>query len=335
MSSRWPLSLSAVVCTRNRPDLLARCLASLIAQEVQPCEILVVDNAPCDGRTRELVEGKFLGLRYVEEPLPGLDFARNRALAEAHGDIVAFLDDDAVAEPGWTGAILSAFLSDDRVAAVTGRVLALELATEGQRLFEANGGFSRGEREIRLPRDAKLPLHGRPAPLIAWAVSVGSGCSLAVHRRRMLEIGGFDEALDLGPVLPGGGDHDALWRLIEAEWHVVYEPAALARHEHRRDLDTAFSQILGHQRALIAFLSKSLLRARGRRRLELLAFLAWRLAKPAVRLLTPDDPLPARVRWRMLGHCWRGLRAYSEAQEWVRSEIRSRAGRLTLERRSA
>lgn len=316
------LELTVAVCTRNRPEELRRALDSLARQDPPLPEVLVVDNAPEDARTRELVESEFPGFRYLEEPVPGLDFARNRALSAALGDVVAFLDDDAVADPGWAAALLAPFQEDRQVAAVTGRVLPLALETDGQQVFEANGGFSRGERQVRLPRDTDERLHGRRrAPLIAWAVSVGSGCSLAVHRWRILSLGGFDEALDLGPALPGGGDHDALWRLLSAGWTVVYEPAALARHEHRRELGAAFDQIVGHQRALVAFLTKSLLQARGRhrRRMEILAFLVWRLVKPAVRLLRPGDPLPLGVRLRMLGQCWKGLGAYKAARRIARA----------------
>lgn len=320
------LELSAAVCTRDRPEELRRALESLARQQPPLSEVLVIDNAPRDARTRELVEREFPGFRYLEEPVPGLDFARNRALSAALGDMVAFLDDDAVAEPGWAAALLRPFQEDLRVAAVTGRVLPLALETEGQRAFEANGGFSRGDRQVRLPRDAQGLLHGPmvrgTAPLIAWAVSVGSGCSLAVHRWRMLSLGGFDEALDLGPALPGGGDHDALWRLLDDGWTLVYEPAALARHEHRRDLGAAFDQIVGHQRALVAFLTKSFLKAR-RRRLEILAFLLWRLVEPVVRLLRPGDPLPARVRLRMLAHCWKGLGAYRAARRIAQERRRA------------
>src|SRR5829696_8427985 len=61
--------LSVVVCTRDRPDLLARCLDGLRAQVPPAEEILVVDNAPSDDRTRRLTAG--LGVRYVVEPCPG------------------------------------------------------------------------------------------------------------------------------------------------------------------------------------------------------------------------------------------------------------------------
>src|SRR5262249_51638139 len=156
-------------------------------------------------------------------PAQGLDFARNRALSCAHGDVVAFLDDDAVASENWASAMLRVFAQDPRVAICTGRVEALGVGSDGERAFEANGGLSRGEARIRLPADATRRLHGKAAPLIAWAVSVGSGCSYAVQRRVAIELGGFDEALDLGGALPGGGDHDLLWRALQAGYSVVYE----------------------------------------------------------------------------------------------------------------
>jgi GT2 family glycosyltransferase len=280
-------------------------------------EIVVVDNAPPNQATRDLVTGRYPSVRYVMEPVQGLDFARNRALASATGDVVAFLDDDAVAEAGWAAAILAVFEGDPTVAVCTGRVEALGVGSEGERTFEANGGFSRGDVRIRLPADAQHPLHGRPAPLIAWAVSVGSGCSYAVRRAVAMELGGFDEALDLGVALPGGGDHDLLWRALAAGHSVVYEPAALARHEHRASAVAAHDQIVGHQRALVAFLTKHLVAGGPTTRAPLAGYVAWRLLKPGVRLLRRAmgrDPLPATVLASMWWNCWAGLVAYPAAR---------------------
>ena len=227
----------AAICTRDRTDRLRRALRSLMGQTREPAEILVVDNAPGGPATRSLVRDEFPGVRYVMEPVPGLDFARNRALRETSREIVAFMDDDVVAGPGWAGAILDVFRESERIAICTGKVEALSLETEGQRLFEANGGFARGEERIRLPADRKRRLHGVPVPLIAWSIGVGSGCSLAVRRRTILDLGGFDEALDLGHPLPGGGDLDILWRVLDAGYEIVYDPAVQARHEHRREVE--------------------------------------------------------------------------------------------------
>jgi hypothetical protein len=146
---------------------------------------------------------------------------------------------------------------------------------------------------------------------------VGSGCSLAVRRELALGLGGFDEALDLGEVLPGGGDHDLLWRVLESGHDVVYEPAAFARHEHRRDAVAMAAQLSGHQRALVALLTKIVARARGRARGPAAAFLAWRLVKPGHRLVRRflgRDPLPTPLLLRMWGDCFRGLWAYPLAR---------------------
>ncbi|MFQ5668595.1 MAG: glycosyltransferase family 2 protein [Candidatus Binatia bacterium] len=330
-SGRVGADICVAVCTRDRVKQLRRALRSLVEQAVPPAEILVVDNAPRNDCTRVLVGEEFPSVRYVRELVLGLDFARNRALREAQSEIVAFLDDDAVADRGWVESMQKAFLEHPRAGVCTGRIDALSVETEAQRAFEANGGLmAQGSERLRLPADARRQVwRWRYAPSIAWAASLGSGCNLAVRRTFAIQIGGFDEALDLGPALPGGGDNDMVWRMLEAGAEVVYEPAARVRHEHRRDLGAIFDQIVGHQRALIALVSKAAVRSRGARRLPVLAFLCWRLVKPGVRLLrraAGRDPLPAAVLLRVWWHCWRGLGAYSAARRVAWRRV-SEAGR--------
>jgi len=315
------------ICTRDRTDQLRRALRSLTGQTREPAEILVVDNAPGGPATRTLVRDEFPVVRYVMEPIPGLDFARNRALRETSMEIVAFIDDDVVAGPGMAAAIRDVFRESERIAICTGKVEALSLETEGQRLFEANGGFARGEERIHLPADRKRRLHGMPVPLIAWSIGVGSGCCLAVRRRMILDLGGFDEALDLGHPLPGGGDLDILWRVLDAGHDIVYDPSVQARHEHRREIEASVNQILDHHRSLIAMLAKAAVSPCRTGRIGVLGFLAWRLMKPGVRLLARlagRDPLPAWALVRMWGNCWRGLGSYAAARRLA--ERRRNAG---------
>jgi hypothetical protein len=104
-----------------------------------------------------------------------------------------------------------------------------------------------------------------------------------------------------------------LWRVLQANHEVVYEPDALAQHEHRRDQRGVFSQLAGHQRGLLAFLTKAAASARGRQRMEVLTFLAWRLLKPGVRLArraAGRDPLPARALLLMWAGALMGGPAY-------------------------
>lgn len=299
------VSLTAAICTRGRPDELRRALASLGGQADAANEIVVVVNDRDDERSVRLVRDEFPGACCVIEPAPGVDFARNRALRTTTSDVVAFLDDDAVASPSWAGAIRAVFARDPSVGVCTGRVLPLALETEGQKLFEANGGFGRGDATIRLPR---LPRRARPGgrlpfTTIGWAVSVGSGASYAVRRSLALELGGFDEALDLGSFLPGGGDHDMLYRVLLAGASVVYEPTALARHEHRREKEAAIRQIVGHQRGLVAMLAKHA--AAGRGSFPVALYLGWRLVKPGVRLVrraAGREPAPGAGARADVGH---------------------------------
>src|SRR5262249_13211739 len=134
-------SLTAVVCTRDRPHQLARCLASLqqvvasgVADRVG-LEILVVGKAPPGDRCREVV-ARCSRARYVRAPIEGLDFARNCALDEARGEFVAFFDDDVTVDAGWLDGFVEALQANPDAAAVTGPVLPYELATRAQILFE-------------------------------------------------------------------------------------------------------------------------------------------------------------------------------------------------------
>ena len=142
-----PVSSSLVtvaVCTRDRTASLSLCLDALTKLNYPALDLLVVDNAPSSEATEHLVRERFPTMRYVREDRPGLDWARNRAIQEARGDIIAFTDDDAMADPNWISAIVRVFLENPEVMAVTGLVLPYELETEAQWLFERYGGFGKG-----------------------------------------------------------------------------------------------------------------------------------------------------------------------------------------------
>ena len=307
-------TMTVAVCTRDRTRQLCRLLDAL--EQCGPSiEVLVIDNAPSTSATRELVRERFPTVRYLVEPVPGLDFARNRALRDANGSIVAFIDDDAVPAGDWVETIQAVFAESGRIAVCTGLVTAMSLDTAGARLFEASGGMKRGDRRVHLPPGVgRWPHRG---PLIAWAAGAGVGCSLAVRRDVARALGGFDIALDQGPLLPGGGDIDMVWRALVAGHEVVYEPHVRVWHEHREETAAAECQILGHDRAFMAVLMKALVAAAFRDKPTILAFIAWRLFKPHWRLLRSlagADALPAGMLARRVMHTWHGLAAYPRAR---------------------
>jgi GT2 family glycosyltransferase len=193
---------------------------------------LVIDNAPSDDRTKQLVK-HFSNVRYVCETKPGLNFARNRALQETHCELVAYIDDDVVVDRSWLRGLQEAWSENPDAAAFTGQVLPMELETEAQILFERRGGFRRGFEKIRYT--SAMPLDdGFLYPCRTGIFGVG--CNMAFRRQVLLEIGGFDEALDTGPPLPGGGDHDVFYQIIRAGHPLVYEPTYLVFHQHRQTM---------------------------------------------------------------------------------------------------
>lgn len=244
-------SLTVAVCTKDRPENLARCLNSLLQLQSSSFEILVIDNAPSDDRTQSLVD-TFPTVQYVREPKPGLNFARNRALNTASTELLAYLDDDVVVDRQWLNGLRIAWSEHPDAAAFTGLVLPYELETNAQILFERRGGFGRGFEKIRYGQ--VLPSN----PLYPCGAGIfGAGCNMAFRREMLQHLGGFDEALDTGAPLPGGGDLDMFYRMIRSNQVLVYEPQYLVYHQHRQESEKLRHQYWTWGLGFMAFVTKS------------------------------------------------------------------------------
>lgn len=249
--------VTVAICTRDRHHWLDRCLQSLrplrgrAERAGTPLDLVVVDNASLDGETRRVALEH--GASYLYEPRPGLDFARNLASRQAKGTWLAFFDDDVVVDRGWLDAFAETLVLHPDAAVVTGQVLPLTLDTEAQVLFERHGGFRRGFQPVRyggtLPGSSSYP---------AGAGYFGTGANMVVRTDVLQALGGFDEALDTGPPLPGGGDLDLFYRAIRAGHVLVYEPRCLVLHDHRRDMVALRRQYgTGWGTSFMAFFAKS------------------------------------------------------------------------------
>ena len=251
----WP-SVTVAVCTRDRPADLALCLDSVSAQNYPRLDLLVVDNAPGDDSTERLVATEYPHARYALEPRPGLNWARNRAVIEAAGEIIAFTDDDVVVDPDWVRAIAAAFATAALdVMVVAGAVVPFEIETEAQLWFERYGGFTAGFDREQLRGSPEWGVRG------VWhhanMAQRFTGANLAFRRRVFDEIGPFDPALDVGTPTNGGGDTEMLFRVLNEGFAVVHEPRALVRHRHRREYRQLLHQISGWGTGYTAFLTRS------------------------------------------------------------------------------
>ncbi len=208
--------ITVVIATRDRRDQARTCVESVLAQDPPPAEVVVVDNGSSDG-TAAALDGRFGGrIRIVREARRGVWHARNRGIDEARGDVVAFIDDDAVAEPGWLAA-LAACLRETGAAGVGGPALPdwecppPDYIARSAKALSYMGVFDLGPERRRLGglRD----------------YLIGTNCAF---RRSVFDAGERLQAMGWGRSV--GGDDFEFSRRIAARLPVYYEPRAVVRH---------------------------------------------------------------------------------------------------------
>lgn len=313
--------VTVAVCTRDRAADLALCLDALCQLDYAQLDLLVIDNAPSSGATKELVQTKYPNVRYVCEPRPGLDWARNRAIIEAKGEILAYTDDDVVVDPGWVKALAKAFVENPEVMTVTGLVVPYELETEAQVLFELYGGFGRGfERKWHRVYPGSKMFWG-------WMGTgqFGTGANMAFRRCVFEEIGPFDPALDVGTVTNGGGDLEMFFRVLKEGHTLLYEPNALVRHRHRRDYAKLHAQLTNNSIGFISYCVRSIQNYPEERssflRLGLWWIVSWNLLRLWVSFKHPTR-FPRDLLWAEFVGCLPGFTRYQQAKKNAEEIVR-------------
>ena len=182
-------TVSVVICTRNRPELLKKCLASLRDLSPQPDDIVVVDNDPSSGVT-PAVTALFPEVRYAPESRAGLSAARNTGVRNTTGRLIAFTDDDVTVHPRWIGAIRRVFNNSD-LAASTGLILPVELATRAQYAFQGNSlGWNLGYHGLDFDQKFFHDTMKKGVPV--WRI--GAGANMAFRRETFFARGIFRRA---------------------------------------------------------------------------------------------------------------------------------------------
>lgn len=218
------ISASIVICTHDRVDCLRRALdAALTEADACDAEVLVVDNASSDDTPTLLARALRDAprrLRVVREPTLGLSAARNRGLAEAHGPLVVFLDDDAIPRTGWLGALLEPYGSND--AACVGGRIRLHFPTGrpawlSDAFLPSLSAYDLGDRPRRIA--------GEPATLYPY------GANISFRRDLALRLGGFSTQMGLaGRVGLQQEETDLCYRVERAGGAIHYAPDAIVDH---------------------------------------------------------------------------------------------------------
>ena len=198
------MTVSIIICTRNRADSLRPTLAS-IGRAVVPAgwkvEVLVVDNGSTDYTPAVVAEAKLAHVivRHIVEARAGQCYARNTGLAKSSGEAILFTDDDVRVPPTWISAMAQPILAGDSAALAGGVIFP-------RHVMEAIG---------RSPWSAKKSWFADTADLDRKAPSRLVGANMAFHRRVLQRVSGFD--VELGPGALGFGDETLFsWQLKEA-----------------------------------------------------------------------------------------------------------------------
>jgi glucosyl-dolichyl phosphate glucuronosyltransferase len=219
-----PIRITAAICTHNRATLLPAAIDSLLAQNLPPTnyEILVIDNASTD-ETPQVIQRYLkapgsIALRSAVQPVLGLSHARNLAVEMAAGEVIAFLDDDAVASPDWLAALLDAYAMHPDVWAVGGKVLPL---WQGERPAWLTDDL--------LPQLSMLDFGDAVRPLKAGELL--HGVNFSCRRYAFDQIGLFRTDLGRqGIALLGSEESEFQQRILRHGKGVVYTPLADVHH---------------------------------------------------------------------------------------------------------
>ncbi len=219
--STWPL-ISVVVCSYNGSRTIRQTLEGLRGLQYPRFEVIVVDDGSTDSTAA--LAGEY-DARLIRTQNQGLSAARNVGWQAARGEIVAYLDDDAIPDAHWLQYLASAFMAHDYAGIGGPNLGVLEDGFMAQCVDHAPGNPTH---VLLTDREAEhLP-----------------GCNMAYRRACLEAIEGFDAQFRIA-----GDDVDLCWRLHQRGWKLGFHPAAMVWHHRRGTIGGYWRQQLNYGRA--------------------------------------------------------------------------------------
>jgi GT2 family glycosyltransferase len=221
LREEWPRA-SVVVCAYQAQDTIEECLWSLTELDYPNYEVLVVDDGSTDATAP--IARRF-PVRLLSREHLGLSGARNVGLEHAEGEIVAYIDADARADPDWLTYLVLALEAQETAGVGGPNPAPPDDPPVAQCVARAPGG------PIHVLLDDERAEH---VP----------GCNMAFWRERLLEIGGFDPTYRAA-----GDDVDVCWKLLDRGYDIRFHPSALVWHRRRDSVKAFWRQQLGYGKA--------------------------------------------------------------------------------------
>ncbi len=261
--------ISAIISTRARPAGAARAVESILRNRMALFEMIAVDQSE-DDQTRSAL-ARFCSdprLRLLSAEPVGVAGGRNIGVRAAHGELLAFTDDDCTVAENWLDQVERSFERDPRIDIVLGNVLACR--------YDRSAGFAQA--------------YVRKEPFLGRGIRdkhrvEGIGACMAIRRRLWDRFAGFDEMLGAGAAYKSGEDSDMIIHaLLEGSW--VYEnPALWVTHHGFRNWEDGSRLIQDYMFGLAAAYAKQLKCGRWLAAYPMTHLLfRWAFSKPVVDL---------------------------------------------------
>jgi len=295
------MKVSVLICTYNRPDMLAKCLDALICRTLEkPDEIIIVNGG--DERTDELVSSfqkqvtGGIEIKLIKTVNKNLAASRNVGLPHCASDIIAMTDDDAEVFPDWVAQMKRLHAEHPEAGAVGGPIIGAKSDSFASRLAD------------------QVTFAAYPT---ARYVRTLPGVNVSYKRDAVERVGSQDETLFRGE------DVDYNWRVKKLGYEIYYDPAVRVLHHHRPTLRRFLHQHYMYGRAYYLVRRKwqemycvypHALHS-GRDILKALNFVAALIYLPFVTGLQMNrlcDRLAAPLILLMTGIVWRGGMVYQK-----------------------
>ena len=287
-------SVTVVVCAYQAEETIERCLTGLTRLDYPRFDVILVDDGSTDrtaeiaravlGRARDSTTSPF-NLRILQTPNRGLSQARNLGIAEARGEIVAFLDADAWPDEQWLRQMAYAFAAGDHVGMGGPNLPPSGIGRVASCVANAPGG----------------PIHILETDRVAEHVP---GCNMAFTRAALNAIRGFDPRFRVA-----GDDVDICWRIQDRGWTIGFCPGAVVWHLPRGTVRGYWRQQVGYG------VAEALLEAKWPQKYNSMGHVTW-----GGRIYGRGTGTFPWRRSRIYGGTW-GQAAYQKAEDGARSLV--------------
>jgi len=217
----WPF-FSVVICSCNGSLTIKECLEGLMKLNYPFYEVIVINDGSTDATP--IIAAEF-DVKLISTPNQGLSAARNLGASVAKGEIISYIDDDAIPDPDWLLYLATSFLNTNCAAV---------------------GGPNIAPNEVTFIADCVDHSPGSPSHVLFTDMEAEHipGCNFSIRKAALNELGGFDPQFRAA-----GDDVDLCWRIVDAGFKIGFNPGAMVFHHRRRTIRSYWKQQFGYGKA--------------------------------------------------------------------------------------